>query len=63
MKKEKVHTKKQSFRDKALTKIIAPTIDRLLYTTFVYYKDTTNTTMLYDEYCVVIRDMLNGGSK
>lgn len=63
MKKEKVHTKKTSFRDKALSKIIAPTIDRLLYTTFVYYKDTTNSNIQYDEYCVIIRDLLNGGAK
>lgn len=63
MKKEKVHTKKKTFRDRALSKIIAPTIDRLLYTTFVYYKDTTNSTIQYDEYCLVIKDLLNGGSK
>lgn len=53
--------KKESFRDRTLKRIIAPTIDRLLYACFYYYKNNTDSTILYDDYCKDIKSLLENG--
>lgn len=53
-----MNKKKESFRDRALKKIIAPTIDKLLYACFYHYKNNTESSISYDDYCLTIKCLL-----
>lgn len=53
--------KKKSFLEKRLDNLIEPIIDKLLYACFYQFVETTGNpnNILYDEYCIIIRDLLN----